>query len=103
MTIEAVIFDWGGTLTPFSSIEMEDMWRLAGRHLAVSKPIAVFDKPIDPEEYIAAVKKVLKKPSRNSFRQMNFLECKKFFLSYMKIFIKIILTIKLSYANAHCN
>jgi putative hydrolase of the HAD superfamily len=30
---EAVIFDWGGTLTPFASIEMEDMWRLAARHL----------------------------------------------------------------------
>lgn len=36
--IEAVIFDWGGTLTPFSSIEMEDMWRLAARHLAPHMP-----------------------------------------------------------------
>ena len=32
--VDAVIFDWGGTLTPFASIEMEDMWRLAARHLA---------------------------------------------------------------------
>ncbi|MPZ99420.1 MAG: HAD-IA family hydrolase [Dehalococcoidia bacterium] len=34
MTIDAVIFDWGGTLTPFANIDLEDMWRLAARHLA---------------------------------------------------------------------
>jgi putative hydrolase of the HAD superfamily len=32
--IEAVIFDWGGTLSSFVDVEMEDMWRLAARHLA---------------------------------------------------------------------
>ena len=32
---------------------------LAGRNLAVRKPVAVFDKPIDPEEFIAAVEKAL--------------------------------------------
>ena len=32
---------------------------LAGRELAVKKPAAVFDKPIDPEEFIAAVRKAL--------------------------------------------
>jgi putative hydrolase of the HAD superfamily len=32
--IEAVIFDWGGTLSVFADIDMEDMWRLAARHLA---------------------------------------------------------------------
>jgi CheY-like chemotaxis protein len=32
---------------------------LAGRELAVKKPVAVFDKPINPEEFIAAVKKAL--------------------------------------------
>ena len=32
--IEAVIFDWGGTLAEYASIELEDMWRLAARHLA---------------------------------------------------------------------
>ena len=36
--LDAVIFDWGGTLTPFASIEMEDMWRLAARHLAPHMP-----------------------------------------------------------------
>ena len=32
---------------------------LAGRHLAVSKPFAVFDKPIDPEVFTATVARAL--------------------------------------------
>lgn len=32
--VQAVIFDWGGTLADYASIELEDMWRLAARHLA---------------------------------------------------------------------
>lgn len=32
---------------------------LAGRHLAVREPVAVFDKPIDPDEFLAAVEKAL--------------------------------------------
>jgi len=28
---------------------------LAGRHLALKKPFAVFDKPIDPDEFLATV------------------------------------------------
>lgn len=32
---------------------------LAGRNLAVRKPAAVFDKPIDPGEFIAAVDQAL--------------------------------------------
>ena len=32
---------------------------LAGRELAVHKPVAVFDKPIDPDMFIAAVEKAL--------------------------------------------
>jgi putative hydrolase of the HAD superfamily len=32
--IEAVIFDWGGTLSEYVPIEMIDVWRLAARHLA---------------------------------------------------------------------
>ena len=34
MTVEAVIFDWGGTLSVFAEVDMVDMWRLAARHLA---------------------------------------------------------------------
>ena len=32
---------------------------LAGRHLAVKEPIAVFDKPIDPDEFLGAVERAL--------------------------------------------
>ena len=33
MPVDAVIFDWGGTLSEFVSIELVDVWRLAARHL----------------------------------------------------------------------
>jgi CheY-like chemotaxis protein len=32
---------------------------IAGRELAVHKPVAVFDKPIDPDKFIEAVEKAL--------------------------------------------
>ena len=32
---------------------------LTGRHLAVKEPVAVFDKPIDPDELMAAVERAL--------------------------------------------
>jgi two-component system, cell cycle response regulator DivK len=32
---------------------------VAGRHLAIRKPVAVFDKPIDKDELLATVKEVL--------------------------------------------
>ena len=32
--IEAVVFDWGGTLSLFAQVDMEDMWRLVAKHLA---------------------------------------------------------------------
>jgi putative hydrolase of the HAD superfamily len=32
--IEAVIFDWGGTLSVYADIDLEDMWRMAARHLS---------------------------------------------------------------------
>ncbi len=33
MTIEAVIFDWGGTLSEFVNAELVDAWRLAAHHI----------------------------------------------------------------------
>jgi putative hydrolase of the HAD superfamily len=33
MTIEAVIFDWGGTLSEFVDAELVDAWRLAAHHI----------------------------------------------------------------------
>jgi putative hydrolase of the HAD superfamily len=32
--IDSVIFDWGGTLSVYTNVDMEDMWRLAAHHLA---------------------------------------------------------------------
>lgn len=34
MPVEAVVFDWGGTLSVFVESELVDAWRLAARHLA---------------------------------------------------------------------
>lgn len=34
MAVEAVIFDWGGTLSVFVEAELVDAWRLVARHLA---------------------------------------------------------------------
>ena len=32
--MEAVIFDWGGTLSVWAEVDIEDMWRLAARHIS---------------------------------------------------------------------
>jgi putative hydrolase of the HAD superfamily len=32
--VDAVIFDWGGTLTPFHNVDLLDLWRVAARVLA---------------------------------------------------------------------
>lgn len=34
MTLEAVVFDWGGTLSVHADVDMVDMWRLAAEHVA---------------------------------------------------------------------
>ena len=34
MSVEAVIFDWGGTLSRYADIELADMWQLAAERLA---------------------------------------------------------------------
>ena len=45
MTVEAVVFDWGGTLSVWAEVDVEDVWRLAARHLA----------PEREEELVAAL------------------------------------------------
>lgn len=32
--MDAIVFDWGGTLSVWAEVEMEDMWRLAAEHVA---------------------------------------------------------------------
>lgn len=34
VAVEAVVFDWGGTLSVYAGVELADMWVLAARHLA---------------------------------------------------------------------
>jgi putative hydrolase of the HAD superfamily len=38
MTVRAVIFDWGGTLSEYAGVELADMWALAADHLALHLP-----------------------------------------------------------------
>jgi len=39
--IEAVIFDWGGTLAEYATIDLEELWLLAARHLAPHRDIEI--------------------------------------------------------------
>ena len=48
MTIEAVVFDWGGTLSVYADIELIDMWYLAAERLGR-------ETGRDPSELRAAV------------------------------------------------
>ena len=41
MTVEGVVFDWGGTLSHFAGVELADMWVLAARHLAPDREAEV--------------------------------------------------------------
>jgi len=50
MTIDAVVFDWGGTLATYADIEMIDMWRLAARHLAPDREEEVCARLVAVEE-----------------------------------------------------
>ena len=34
MAVDAVVFDWGGTLSVHADVDLADMWRLAARHIA---------------------------------------------------------------------
>ena len=41
MSVRAVIFDWGGTLSEFVDLELVDAWRLAARHIDPDNESAV--------------------------------------------------------------
>ncbi|MDP8953459.1 MAG: HAD family hydrolase [Actinomycetota bacterium] len=42
--VEAVIFDWGGTLAEFVPLEMTDVWTLAATHLAPDRDTEVAER-----------------------------------------------------------
>jgi putative hydrolase of the HAD superfamily len=41
--VDAVVFDWGGTLTPFHNVDLMDLWRVAARVLAPEREEEVAD------------------------------------------------------------
>lgn len=47
--VKAVIFDWGGTLSVWTNPDMEDMWRLAARHIAPDREEELTARLIDVE------------------------------------------------------
>ena len=49
-TIEAVIFDWGGTLSVWAYVDIEDMWRLAAHHIAPDREDALLRQLVAVEE-----------------------------------------------------
>ncbi len=49
MTVRAVIFDWGGTLSEFVDAELVDAWRLAARHLDAEHEDEVTDRLVKVE------------------------------------------------------
>src|SRR3954470_4281023 len=50
MAVDAVIFDWGGTLSVFVEAELVDAWRLVARHLAPDREDEVTDVLVAVEE-----------------------------------------------------
>ncbi len=48
--VEAVVFDWGGTLAPFAQVDMTEMWRLAARRLAPEREEEVCARLVAVEE-----------------------------------------------------
>ena len=47
--IEAVVFDWGGTLSVWADVDMVDMWRLAAEHIAPGDSEALTQRLVDVE------------------------------------------------------
>jgi putative hydrolase of the HAD superfamily len=50
VTVEAVIFDWGGTLSVFAQIDLADMWRLAAHHLAPEREDELCKRLLEVED-----------------------------------------------------
>lgn len=48
--MEAAIFDWGGTLSVWADVDIEDMWRLAARHIAPDREEELLGRLIAVEE-----------------------------------------------------
>ena len=51
MTVEAVLFDWGGTLSVHAPVDLLDMWRAAARVLAPDDPEPVAQALLASEDH----------------------------------------------------
>jgi putative hydrolase of the HAD superfamily len=51
MTVEAVLFDWGGTLSQHVPVDLLDMWRAAARVLAPDDPEPVAQALLEAEDH----------------------------------------------------
>lgn len=49
MTIEGVVFDWGGTLSVWAEVDLEDMWRAAAKHIHPDDPDDLIRRLIEIE------------------------------------------------------
>jgi putative hydrolase of the HAD superfamily len=49
MTVEAVVFDWGGTLSANADVDMLDMWRAAARRLAPDRHDELVERLVQVE------------------------------------------------------
>ena len=47
--VDAVVFDWGGTLSIWAQIDLEDVWRLAARRLAPDREQDVMERLLEVE------------------------------------------------------
>jgi putative hydrolase of the HAD superfamily len=48
--LDAVVFDWGGTLSVWAEVDLEDVWRAAARHLRPDDPQSLIRKLMEVEE-----------------------------------------------------
>jgi putative hydrolase of the HAD superfamily len=50
LTVEAVLFDWGGTLSTFAEVDLADMWALAAHHFDPARADEIRRKLAEVEE-----------------------------------------------------
>jgi FMN phosphatase YigB (HAD superfamily) len=50
MAVRAVIFDWGGTLTPHADIDLLELWLLVGRHIDPEQEALIAAQLLEVEE-----------------------------------------------------
>lgn len=50
MAVDAVVFDWGGTLAEYGDLDMADMWQMAARHLDPARAEEVCAQLVAVEE-----------------------------------------------------